>query len=383
MSTAFLTPRFAAIALLGAGPVALLGLVGVPVLAALGGWAALCGLAAVADIALTPSPRRVEVSRRGPSSALRDEPVQMRIGVRNTGDRAIRGAVQDTWPKHALTRASAQGADRSGGSGASSSPWIPLVAPPGEALSIPVSLAPRRRGTLRSGFIAVRSRGPLGLAGRETRHPLPATLEVSWRPRRGARTAVAPQPHPGAAAEQLRSIDEANGAALARALDELQFFAGLYGGSGAERRSVPGNPVVGAVAEYLPRLMGRETGPDRSGRLRPLLGHLSDLFERAQQGPEQQQRLLVSRYAATLAKLVSLLSEDYYGDLLRNPGYWSDPELRIAQVLGAIDAVDQEVVENVRRLSESRDIEFRVALESLTRPRNGAKLSDVYGDGEP
>lgn len=382
MSSVFLTPRFAAIALLGAGPAALLGLVGVPVLAALGGWAALCGLAAAADIALTPSPRRVEVSRRGPATALRDEPVRMLIGLRNLGTREIRGAVQDTWPKHALVRA---GAHPSGGEGAgsASSPWIPVVAAPGEPLSIPFALAPRRRGTLRSGYIAVRARGPLGLAGRETRHPLPGTISVSWRPRRTSRAVTDARPAPDLAAEHLRAIDAANGATLARALDELRFFAGLYGGSGAVPADGAAIPLIGAVSEYLPRLTGRETGPDRSGRLRPLLGHLSDLFARAQQGPEQQQRLLVSRYAETLAKLASLLSEDYYGDLLRNPGYWSDPEQRIAQVLRAVEAVDHEVVENIRQLSESRDIEFRVALESLTRPQNGARLSDVYRDREP
>jgi hypothetical protein len=253
MSKIFLTPRFAAIALLGAGPAALLGLIGVPVLAALGGWAALCGLAAAADIALTPSPRQVEVSRRGPSAALRDEPVQMLIGLRNVGTRAIRGAVQDTWPKHALLRASAGHPPGSAPASSSPSPWIPVVAPPGEPLSIPFALAPRRRGTLRSGFIAVRARGPLGLAGRETRHPLPATLAVSWRPRRGARAGASVQPSgPGLAAEQLRAIDEANGTTLARALHELRFFAGLYGGG-------PARP--GAAAAPCPAW--RAAGPAR------------------------------------------------------------------------------------------------------------------------
>lgn len=382
MSHAFLTPRFAAIALLGAGPVALLGLVGVPVLAALGGWAALCGSAAAADIALTPSTRQVEVSRRGPSAAMRDEPVQMLIGLRNLGTRALRGAVQDTWPKHALLRPNAHHSSADARAGSAASPWIPVAAAPGEALSIPFTLAPRRRGTLRSGFIAVRARGPLGLAGRETRHPLPGTIAVSWRPRRSARAGASVQPPaPGLAAEHLRAIDEANGAALTRALDELQVLEGFYRGGGPSRPAAI--PLIGAASEQLRRMTGQGAGADRSGGLRSLLEHLSDLFARAQHGPEQQRRLLVSRYAETLTKLASLLSEDYYGDLLSKPGYWSDPEQRIAQVLGAVDAVDREVIENIRQLSESRDIEFRVALESLTRPQNGARLSDVYRDREP
>lgn len=382
MSKVFLTPRFAAIALLGGGGVALLGLIGVPVAVALGGWAVLCGLAAAVDIALTPSPQQVEVSRRAPSTAMRDEPVQMFIELRNLGTREIRGAVQDTWPKHSLMRSSARQLPGNAQARASSSPWIAVAAAPGAPLRIPFTLAPRRRGTLRSGFIAVRSRGPLGLGGREFRHALPGTISVAWRPRRKPHAgASAPQPEFGLAAAHLHAIDEANGAALTRALDELRYYAGLY--SGTAQAGVSGIPVIGAVAEYLPRLAGRDPAADQGARLRALIAHLSDLFDRARHGSEQQRRLLVSRYVETLGKLTSLLSEDYYGDILRNPGYWSDPEQRIAQILLAVEAVDQEVIENVRQLSESRDIEFKVALESLTRPQNGAKLSDIYTDRKP
>ncbi|MFT4232114.1 MAG: hypothetical protein QM606_04955, partial [Leucobacter sp.] len=137
------------------------------------------------------------------------------------------------------------------------------------------------------------------------------------------------------------------------------------------------------VAGRLADQAGRDPGHDLAIRLRLLVERLSDLFDRSRLGSEQQQRLLVSRYVQTLAKLTSLLSEDYTGDILRNPGYWSDPEQRIVQVLRAVEAVDEEVVENIRQLSESRDIEFKVALESLTRPRDSARLSDVYGDRRP
>ncbi|MFT4232852.1 MAG: hypothetical protein QM606_08785, partial [Leucobacter sp.] len=265
MGKVFLTPRFAAIALLGGGAVALLGLIGVPVAVALGGWALMCGVAAATDIALTPDPRRVEVARRAPSSAMRDEPVQMFIELRNVGTKAIRGSVQDTWPRQALLRTNARQlparAGESAAAPASASPWIPLLAAPGAPLSIPFVLAPRRRGTLRSGFIAVRSRGPLGLGGREYRHPLPATLSVAWRPRHKPRGgAVAVRSDPSLAAEHLRAIDAANGAAAARSLEELRYFARVYGGEA--QTDISAIPVIGMVAGRLADQAGRDPGHD-------------------------------------------------------------------------------------------------------------------------
>lgn len=165
---------------------------------------------------------------------------------------------------------------------------------------------------------------------------------------------------------------------MLREFEELRLLAAEYGGQQT--------PKLDSSIPFANTIQRRIDGaaPDRSGRLLPLIDHLSDLFARAQQrASEQQQRLLMSRYADTLSKLTALLSNDYYGDLLRNPGYWSDPEQRIAQVLHAVAAVDDEIIENVRQLSESRDIEFQVKLESLTRPQNGAKLSDVYTDRQP
>jgi len=123
--------------------------------------------------------------------------------------------------------------------------------------------------------------------------------------------------------------------------------------------------------------------PDIGGRIAGLAGHVSELFVRVRKrGTDQQIRLLQSRYKDTLSKLLKALDDDYYGDILANPQYWSKPGERVAEVQRAIDSVDRQAVENIRQVNESRDLEFQVALDSLIKTVDAAKLSDVYSDRE-
>lgn len=123
--------------------------------------------------------------------------------------------------------------------------------------------------------------------------------------------------------------------------------------------------------------------PDLGDRLRGLTQHVSELFVRVRQrGTEQQLRLLTVQYKDTLGKLTKALADDYYGDIRRNPQYWSNPDQRAREVQLAVDSVDAQAVENIKQVNESRDLEFKVALDSLIRTVNEAKLSDVYSDRE-
>lgn len=137
-----------------------------------------------------------------------------------------------------------------------------------------------------------------------------------------------------------------------------------------------------AVAEAIERLHARAAAyPDISARLSGLAQHLSELFVRARKrGSDQQIRLLQAQYKDTLAKLHKALADDYYGDILANPQYWSGPETRLDEVRRAVDAVDVQAVENIRQVNESRDLDFKVALDSLIKTVSEAKLSDVYSD---
>lgn len=138
------------------------------------------------------------------------------------------------------------------------------------------------------------------------------------------------------------------------------------------------------VQQAIERLRERaQAYPDLSGWLSQLSQHIAELFIRVRKrGTDQQVRLLQAQYRDTLAKLLKALEDDYYGDILRNPQYWSGPEERLAEVRRAVEAVDQEAVENIKQVNESRDLEFKVALDSLIKTVSEAKLSDVYTDRE-
>ena len=171
----------------------------------------------------------------------------------------------------------------------------------------------------------------------------------------------------------LRSRRRASGRAGAiSAKLERELSAALDGPDGAY------------VVEAIEQLDRRAAAfPDLSERIVALRQHVSELFVRVRKrGTDQQIRLLQAQYKDTLSKLLKALDDDYYGDILRNPQYWSQPAERLAEVRRAVDSVDQQAVENIRQVNESRDLEFKVALDSLIKTVSEAKLSDVYRDRE-
>lgn len=154
---------------------------------------------------------------------------------------------------------------------------------------------------------------------------------------------------------------------------EKQLDAALHGENGE---------FVRDAIDELRRLAGAY--PELGPRLNGLSEHVSELFVRVRgRGTEQQLRLLLVQYRDTLSKLLKALAEDYYGDVQRNPQYWSNPQGRLTEVQRAVESVDQQAVENIRQVNESRDLEFKVALDSLIKAVNDAKLSDVYSDRDP
>jgi uncharacterized protein (DUF58 family) len=147
----FITGRLPLLVAVGAIPVVLLAIAGVPPWIAAAGWILACTAAALADAAAAADPRRVRAQRRIPGRALLGQPVETELWLQNTGARRIRGLARDAWQPTAGAPT-----DRS-----------VIDLPPGERRRIAVPLLPRRRGELSSDFVVVRSGGPLGLAGRQ------------------------------------------------------------------------------------------------------------------------------------------------------------------------------------------------------------------------
>jgi len=158
----YVTGRLALLVALGVAPLVLLSTAGVPAWAVVGGWVLLCAVAAVVDVAVAADPRAVEITRRLPERALRDQPVHAELRIRNLGARLLRAQVRDAWQP---TAGAPEGRAR-------------MVVPPGERRAAPLPLLPRRRGEIRSAFAVVRSAGPLGLSGRQATIEAPGRMRV-------------------------------------------------------------------------------------------------------------------------------------------------------------------------------------------------------------
>jgi len=158
----FLTALPALLLALGVVPIVLLSALGWSAWAVLGAWLLLCAVLVTLDVLLAASPRSVVVTRRVPARARLGEPVMTSVAVQNIGSRTLRGRLRDAWQPTAGAPLERE----------------QISIPPGERRRLQIPLLPRRRGELTSEFVVIRSRGPLGLAGRQARHDVRGALRV-------------------------------------------------------------------------------------------------------------------------------------------------------------------------------------------------------------
>lgn len=159
----FLTGRLVIVAALGVVPLVLLDALGIPPWFVLIGWLALCAALVGVDVLLAAPVGALRITREVPSRGRQLEPVTATVIVQNLGTRRLRGRIRDGWQPTA--DAAEHGRAR-------------LDLPAGERRRLPIALLPRRRGELSSEFVAVRSTGPLGVAGRQGRHRVRGAIRI-------------------------------------------------------------------------------------------------------------------------------------------------------------------------------------------------------------
>ncbi len=116
----------------------------------------------VLDIGLAGSVQAMHVTRQGTSTTRLGEPATVQLLLRNGGTREVRALVRDAWPPSA-----------------GATPAVHKVSlPAGERRRVETVLLPTRRGDRHADRVSIRSLGPLGLAGRQGRHPAPWTVRV-------------------------------------------------------------------------------------------------------------------------------------------------------------------------------------------------------------
>jgi uncharacterized protein (DUF58 family) len=120
-------------------------------------------LAAIAaDIAMAASPKNLQLTRSGDTSARLGERVDITLLVTNGGKRRFRGVVRDAWAPSAGAEPRTHDVDIAAG----------------QQQRVQTRLRPVRRGDQQSAQVTARAIGPLGLAGRQRSHLVPWSVRI-------------------------------------------------------------------------------------------------------------------------------------------------------------------------------------------------------------
>ena len=125
-------------------------------------WVAALVVLVVLDVLLAPSVRQLSVVRRSTGSTRQGQPTDTVLEVDNAGSRRVRGTLRDAWQPSAGATGNRHRLDVAGGG----------------RTELSTVLVPTRRGDRRTDRVTARSRGPLGLAARQTALQAPGTVRV-------------------------------------------------------------------------------------------------------------------------------------------------------------------------------------------------------------
>ena len=97
-----------------------------------------------------------------------------------------------------------------------------------------------------------------------------------------------------------------------------------------------------------------------------IVANVTELFARLdRKSAEGQHGLAAVEYDDKLRKLTAALDRDYLLDILTHPNLWDDPDDRVREVRGAVTAVSEELVENIKQVNARRGLHFQVSLDGL------------------
>lgn len=114
------------------------------------------------DVVLAGSPGALRLERSGERAARLGQTVEAVLTVHNAGRRRVRGRIRDAWAPSAVAEPRTQ----------------PVNVAAGQQVRLVTRLRPVRRGDQRSDVVAVRSIGPLGLAGRQRVHRIAGEVRI-------------------------------------------------------------------------------------------------------------------------------------------------------------------------------------------------------------
>jgi len=117
--------------------------------------------------------------------------------------------------------------------------------------------------------------------------------------------------------------------------------------------------------------------------LRPVHSHIFELFARIDRKNSKQNREIAQvRYLDILRKLNSTLSKDYFEDIVQNPNLWENSGEKVATVFAALRSVDRQIIENIKQVNSSKEIEVQVAMERLLGSEE-TSVDEAFGEAQP
>lgn len=103
------------------------------------------------------------------------------------------------------------------------------------------------------------------------------------------------------------------------------------------------------------------------------------LFTRLNKRGSNEKTLIATvEYEDKLTKLLEALGDNYYLDIAQDPELWDNTANRLTEVRNAVAQVNTQLVENIRQVNASKDLEFRVVLNALTSTKNNPTVKDIY-----
>lgn len=97
-----------------------------------------------------------------------------------------------------------------------------------------------------------------------------------------------------------------------------------------------------------------------------LTKNVPELFQRLKNKADKEQHGFArAEYADKLSRLVAALGHDYMLDLIINPHLWTNSEKHVRNVQSALEAVNTQVLDNIRSVNSVSGLVFQVSLDGL------------------
>jgi hypothetical protein len=138
--------------------------------------------------------------------------------------------------------------------------------------------------------------------------------------------------------------------------------------------------ALATLSELAPTYRGYRLGTLLvTDRINGVVAEMNELIRRLREkGTPQQLRMATAQYADTLEKVVLCVSPGYLKDVIDNPRLWQHPDERLAEVRAALDAVSEQIVDNIRQVNARADLDFQVALSRLTAITDDSEFARLY-----